>query len=239
MSEQPTILRTLEAGVLTLRLNRPAARNAINRQMRGELRSMLQDAAADPDTRVVVLAGDERAFCSGGDIKEMGGGAADSAAKLALAKQVVQLIADLPKPVVAAVRGHAAGAGFSLALACDFVVVDQTALFRSAFITRGLVPDMAGTYWLARQVGLYRAKDIALTGRPVTAQEAFDLGIAARLWSTPEFDEQLSRFSRSLADGPTLAFGLTKRLINRAFESDLGAALDAEALAQTIASSSE
>ena len=232
------VVTSLHDGVLTIQLNRPRARNAINREMRRLLRAILLDAGADESVRALVIAGDERAFCSGGDTKEMGNGGEDSSAKLLMSKHIVQLIADMPKPVVAGVGGHAAGAGFSLALACDFIVVDETAVFRSVFIDRALVPDMAGTYWLARQVGLMRAKDIALTGRPVDAQEAYALGIAVRLWPSATFATELAAFAGALAAGPVRALGMTKQLINHAFEKDLGAALDAEALAQAIASSS-
>lgn len=233
------VLSDLAGGVLTLTLNRPRARNAINRAMRSQLRQLLSAASIDPDVRVVVLTGDEVAFCAGGDFKEMGRGPADSAAKLAVAKQMVQTIADMPKPVVAAVRGHAAGAGFSLALACDFVVADETALFQSVFVRRALVPDMGLTFWLARQVGLQRAKEIALTGRRVDAREALALGLVARLWPAADFPAELATFTAALASSYTAAMGLTKRLLNRTFESDLSAVLDAESLAQTLASSSE
>jgi 2-(1,2-epoxy-1,2-dihydrophenyl)acetyl-CoA isomerase len=233
------VIRTLEAGVLTLQLNRPSARNAINRRMRLMLRDWLLEASLDPAARVVVLRGDARAFCAGGDVKEMGNGAADNAVKLALAKQIVQTIADLPKPVVAAVQGHAAGAGFSLALACDFVVVDESALFSAVFVARGLVPDLGASYSLVRQVGLHRAKDILLGARAVSAAEAFELGIAVRLWPASEFDDSLDQFARRLAELPAGAVGLTKRLLNRSYETDLSAALDAEMLAQFVAADSE
>lgn len=235
--EQPLALDTRD-GVLTIRLDRPRARNAINRVMRREMRDVLQEAAVDPEVRVVVLRGDERAFCAGGDIKEMGNGSTDNGIKLALAKQIVTCVADMPQPVVAVVRGHAAGAGFSLALACDLVVADETATFTAPFAARGLVPDMGGTYWLLRQVGLHRAKDILLTGRPVTAQEAADLGFVSRLWAAAELEERLVELTRSLAATSPTALGLTKRLLNRAFENDLSAALDAEQAAQIQAADS-
>lgn len=237
-AEPPAVRSDLDDGVLTLTLNRPRARNAINRDMRGQLRQLLSDGGVDPAVRVVVLTGEGVSFCAGGDVKEMGGGPADSAAKLAMAKQIVQSITDMPKPVVAAVRGHAVGAGFSLALACDFVVADDTATFQSVFIRRALVPDMGLAFWLARQVGLHRAKDLALTGRPMDAHEAFRLGLVARLWPAAEFADRLAAFSSELAASHTAAMGLTKRLLNRTFESDLAAVLDAESVAQALASSS-
>lgn len=235
LAEAP-LLTSHADGVLTIRLNRPRARNAINWEMRRLLRSALSEAAEDPEVAVVVLAGDDRAFCSGGDTKQMGRGQRDTLAKLDMAAVIVQTIATMPQPVVAAVRGHAAGAGFSLALACDLVVVDPSAVFTASFVERGLVPDMGGSFWLARQIGLHRAKDIFLSGRPVSAQEAFELGFAARLWPAETFDAELGALSAELAGRSTLAIGLLKRMLNRSFESNLLAALDAERLAQLAAS---
>jgi len=239
MADEPTLLSRASHGVLWLTLNRPHARNAINSDLRGRLRAALAEEATSPDVRVVVLQGDDRAFCAGGDVKEMGGGPAAALGRLEQGREVVERIARLPKPVVAAVRGHASGAGFSLALACDLVVADTTAVFRSVFVHRGLVPDMAGTYWLARQVGLHRAKEIVLTGRAVTAAEAHELGVVARLWEPADFDAGLGALARQLASGPTVAYGASKRLLNSTFETGLAAQLDAEALSQAYASGSE
>lgn len=235
---QDPLLSSSSGGVLTLRLNRPHARNAINRELRRMLRDALQDAAIDPAVRVIVLRGDQQAFCAGGDIKEMGKGPADNVVKLGLAKQIVQSIADMEKPVVAVVRGHAAGAGFGFALACDLVVADETAVFSATFVERGLVPDMGSGHWLIRQVGLHRAKDILLTGRRIDAQEALELGLVSRLWRSEELEERLAELAGKLVTAPPAALGLTKRALNRAFETDLGAALDTELVSQLVAAES-
>lgn len=236
---QSPLLMKWQGGILWLTLNRPAARNAINRELRHLLRSCLAVEAAAPDVRAVVIQGDERAFCSGGDIKEMGGGPVAVTQKLDEGRAIVEGIARLPKPVVAAVRGHASGAGFSLAMACDVIVADHTATFRSVFVKRGLIPDLAGTYWLARQVGLYRAKDIIFTGRPVSATEAHHLGLVTHLWETSDFGRELQVLAADLASGPTVAFGVAKRLLNRTFETDLATALDLETLGQAHAAGTE
>lgn len=233
----PLLVRQ-EEGVLWLTLNRPHARNAINGELRGRLRECLASEAAAPDVRAVVIQGDERAFCSGGDIKEMGGGPGTTARKLDEGRAVVEGIARLPKPVIAAVRGHASGAGFSIAMACDMIVADETAVFRSVFAQRGLIPDLAGTYWLARQVGLYRAKDIVFSARAVGAAEAHDLGLVTRLWPAFEFEVELRALANGLAQGPTVAYGVAKRLLNRTFETDLATALELEALGQSVTASS-
>jgi 2-(1,2-epoxy-1,2-dihydrophenyl)acetyl-CoA isomerase len=233
------LLVELSEGVLWLTLNRPEARNAINHELRGRLRECLTAEAASPDVRAVVIQGDEQAFCSGGDMKEMGGGPSTVARKLDEGRAIVESISRLPKPVVAAVRGHASGAGFSLAMACDMIVADDTAEFRSVFVKRGLIPDLAGTYWLARQVGLFRAKDIIFSGRAVSATEAHELGLVTRLWTAADFDRELRALSLGLAQGPTIAYGVAKRLLNRTFETDLSTALDLESLGQSVTSGSE
>jgi 2-(1,2-epoxy-1,2-dihydrophenyl)acetyl-CoA isomerase len=236
-AEQP-LLASVEREVLTLQLNRPRARNAINRVLRVQLRDALQAAAVDDAIRVVVLRGDERSFCAGGDIKEMGNGPADNAMKLGLAKQIVQAIADMPKPVVAVVRGHAAGAGFSTALACDFVVADESARFHASFVDRGLVPDMGASYWLVRQVGLHRAKAILLTGRVLTGQDGLELGFVSHVWPKGDLESRLHELTSALAAASPTALGLTKRMLNRAFETDLSASLDTELVSQLLAADS-
>ena len=233
--EPALLVSTSASGVTRLQLNRPRARNAINWALRRHLRAALEEASLDDAVRVVVLSGDDHAFCSGGDVKEMGNGPGDTSAKLHLAATINHLIADMNKPVVSEVRGFAAGAGVGLAMACDFVLVDDTAVFEPAFVSRGLAPDMGTSYWLARQVGLHRAKEILLTGRRVDADEVQVLGIAARRWSPTDFRREADAFVELLAASPV---GLTKRLLNRVFETDLATALDLERLSQLQASAS-
>lgn len=237
--DEAPLLVERRAGVLNLQLNRPQARNAINWELRRSLSTTLRQAASDVDVRVIVLRGDQRAFCAGGDTKEMGGGRADDLAKLAMAKQVVTTIADMPQPVVAVVRGHAAGAGFSLALACDLVLADGSALFSAPFLERGLVPDMGASSWLVRHAGLMRAKEILLTGRRVDSTEAYELGIVSRLCTAEELDEVAERVATELASRSPTALGLTKRLLNQAPTRDLASALDDEQTSQALAAGTD
>lgn len=211
----------------------------MNHELRGQLMSSLAVEAADPSVRVVVIRGGASSFCAGGDIKEMGGEPAVVARKLREGRAIVESISQLPKPVIAAVQGYASGAGFSIALACDLIVADETAVFQSVFVHRGLIPDLGGTYWLARQVGLFRAKQIILSGREVSAQEASDLGLVSHLWTSDQFAEELRGLAFTLANGPTVAYGLAKRLLNRTFETDMSTALELEALGQSVTSSSQ
>lgn len=228
----PALLVSEENGVLWLTLNRPAARNAINHELRGLLLKAVLGRAQDPEIRVVVIQGDQSAFCSGGDIKEMGVDKSIVAMKLREGSAIIEGIANLAKPVIAGVRGHASGAGFSLAMACDHIVAQDDATFTSIFSKRGLIPDLSGTFWLARQVGLYRAKDIIFSARPVDAKEAHSLGLVTTLTTPDNYDAELKKIVTRYASGPTLAYGLAKRLLNRTFESDLSTALEREGLSQ-------
>lgn len=233
----PLLVRQTE-GVLWLTLNRPQARNAMNDEVRALLLHHL-GAAAAADVRAVVIKGDERAFSAGADVNEMDGDPGTIARMLEEGRAIVDGIARLPKPVIAAVRGHAAGSGFSIAMACDIIVADETAVFHSSFAKLGLIPDWAATYWLARQVGLYRAKEIIFSARPVSAGEARELGLVSWLWPAAEFDAELRRLAHELASGPTLALGIAKRLLNRTFETDLTTAIELENLGQLVAISSQ
>lgn len=231
-SESSALLVTEADGVLWLTLNRPEARNAINHDLRRLLLKAITETAQDPKIRAVVIQGDEKAFCSGGDVKEMGVDKSIVAMKLREGSAIIEGIANLAKPVIAGVRGHASGAGFSLAMACDHIVAQDDATFTSVFSKRGLIPDLSGTFWLARQVGLYRAKDIVFSARPVSAVEAHSLGLVTTLTSAKDYPSELAKVVKRFATGPTLAFGLAKRLLNHTFESDLATALERERLSQ-------
>lgn len=231
---------TTTNGVMYLTLNRPESLNAINGEMRNLLYYSLIEAEDEQSVRCVVISGKGRAFCSGGDVKEMGDGRAlTSVRKLSRSKQVIESIANLSKPVIAGINGVAVGAGLNLALACDIIVANEEAQFSEVFSQRGLIPDMGGTYFLARQVGLYRAKELVFSGRTFSAEEAKDLGILAYVWPSETFASQLSQYADDIANSPTVALGLAKRMINRSFETDLATALELESFAQGIAGTTE
>ena len=229
----PVLLVSEVNGVLWLTINRPGARNAINGELSDALLEAITVTAQDPKIRVVVIQGDENAFCAGGDIKEMGGDRATLAKKLRQATLIASGIANIAKPVVAGVRGYASGAGFSLATACDHIVAQDDATFTSVFSKRGLVPDFSGTFWLARQVGLHRAKDIVFSARPVGAVEAHNLGLVTTLTTADSYQAELNAVVNRFATGPTLSYGLAKRLLNHTFENDLAKALELEGLSQS------
>lgn len=218
---EPGLLVSSDAGVMTLRFNRPRQRNAFDWPVRHLLIDALGRAAVDTGIRVVVLAGDRVAFSSGGDLGEMAPGAADTPDKLAAGLTITELISTMPKPVVAAVQGHAAGAALGIALACDLVYAADNALFSPSFALIGLSTDLSTSYWLPRALGLPRAKDILLSGRPLDAAAAFDAGIVSAVWPVDEFEERLAERIAELAAGPTRAYGAMKRLTNNSYSRTL------------------
>jgi 2-(1,2-epoxy-1,2-dihydrophenyl)acetyl-CoA isomerase len=222
-------------GVLRLRLDGEETLNALDDGVKDELLSALARIPSDDETRVVMITGTGRAFCAGGDVRTMGERTAvQTVDVLAKGRQITEGLVSLRKPVVAAVNGLASGAGFNVALACDIVLAHESAWFQQSFARVGLVPDMGGTYFLAHQVGLYRAKEMLLTGRRVRSQEALELGFVSRVYGD-DFEEQSLAFCSELARGATQALGLTKLLTNRAVEGSLQTALDQESLGQAVA----
>lgn len=237
-ADQPGLLVERRDGTLWLQFNRPRARNAFDWPVRHLLIDALSQAASDPDVRAVVLRGDHVAFSAGGDIGEMTPGAPDTADKLAAGARIVQLIATMPVPVIAAVQGHAAGAGFSLAMACDLIFAADNALFSPSFALIGLSTDLAASYWLPRAVGLPRAKDILLSGRALDAQAASELGLVSAVWPLAEFEDRLAERVDEIAAGPSRAYGSIKRLLNSSFSRTLQEQLDAEIVDQVALVSS-
>jgi 2-(1,2-epoxy-1,2-dihydrophenyl)acetyl-CoA isomerase len=221
-------------------LNRPTKLNGMTPEMKQYLVAAFDEASRDRNVRCVVLSGRGRAFSAGGDIRTMEAelSPGDAIAQASANAQVAPALARLAKPVIAAVNGLAVGSGFSLALACDILVARQDAWFSQQFRHRGLVPDSGSTFLLARQVGLYRAKEMVFTGRRVTASEAYDLGIVSHVWPAADFVENVKSYALSLAEGPTVAIGLAKRLLSDAFETSLASAIEREAIAQYAASMS-
>jgi 2-(1,2-epoxy-1,2-dihydrophenyl)acetyl-CoA isomerase len=234
------LLSDLRDGVLTLTLNRPEVRNALDDATKHKLVEELAAAQTDDGVRAIVLRGADRTFCSGGDIRRMGTRTAvGGALRLLGGRRLIDGLVEIPKPVIAAVEGHAAGAGFSMALACDLIVAAESADFRLAFISRGLAPDTAATWFLTRQIGERRTKDLAFTGRPVSAAEAFTLGIAQEVWPDDEFDARLRGYAAQVAAGPTSALGITKRIVQRAADSDRATVWDLESLGAAVAATTD
>ena len=234
-----TLLIETDAGVTTLTLNRPDSLNALDAGLRRALQAALKDVARDAGVRAVVITGAGRAFCAGADLR---GGSAEREFRRVLAAEynpLIEAIRGLPKPVIASVNGVAAGAGMSLALAADLVVAAEDARFVPAFGRIGLVPDSGLTRTLVRALGRHRATEVLLGERQLGADDAE----AARLVAAVVPGERLADVTRELAQrlaaGPTIAIGLTKRLVNAAEDDDLTASLETEAALQDLAGRTE
>lgn len=228
--------RRLEGGVLTLTLARPEARNALNLSLIKALGAALHEAEGDGAVRCLVLTGKGRAFCAGGDIKEMRNRAGRAVATKERLQQGLNRIArsifEMEKPVVAKVNGDAAGAGFGLVLACDLAYAADSAAFHASFIRMGLIPDVGGSFTLPRRVGLQRAKEILFLGKTLSASEAETLGLVNRVMPADELDAYVDEIVGMLAAAPTKTIGLAKRAMHRALASTFDEALEHEAYAQ-------
>jgi 2-(1,2-epoxy-1,2-dihydrophenyl)acetyl-CoA isomerase len=242
MATRDTLQVTRQDGVCTIRLNRPEALNALNATMVDELDAVLRALRVDEETRAVVLTGAGGAFCAGGDVRGMAEAgqrpAHEARAGMALAHRLVTGLRDLQQPVIAAVDGVAYGAGFSLVLLADIVLVSDRARLCMAFQRIGLVPDTAALFTLPRIVGLQRAKELMLSAREVLAPEAKDLGIAMEVCPAAALQERAQSIARSLCGGSPVALALTKRALDNSLQSDLAGMLEMEAAAQGIARAS-
>jgi 2-(1,2-epoxy-1,2-dihydrophenyl)acetyl-CoA isomerase len=221
-------------GVLRMRMNGPDTLNSLDEDFKSMLVDALRAAAVDRDTRVVLITGAGRAFCAGGDVRGMGTRTpAETNDLLTFSRQITEGIANMQKPVIAAVNGLASGAGFNLALVADIILAAPKAWFQQSFVRMGLMPDMGGTYLLGQAIGLSRAKAALLTERRFTAEEGRDLGFVAEIIDG-DFDATVVDYCAVLAAKPPLALGLTKLLANRGVDGSLSEALDREALAQGL-----
>lgn len=231
------ILSQLEAGVLTLTLNRPTVFNSFNRTMALQLQAELQRAATDDAIRAVVLTGEGKAFCAGQDLAEAidPNGPALQQIVAEHYNPIILQIRSLEKPVIAAVNGVAAGAGANIALACDIVFAKESAAFIQAFSKIGLIPDSGGTFMLPRLVGLQKAMALMMTGEKVTAIEAEKMNMIYKALSDNEFEEAVEKFAAQLAQMPTKGLGLTKKAMNQSFDQTLEAQLKTEEILQTEA----
>jgi 2-(1,2-epoxy-1,2-dihydrophenyl)acetyl-CoA isomerase len=234
---QPTdiLRRELAGGILTLTLNRPDALNALTSELRALLRDALASARRDPEVRTVVITGAGRAFCAGADLRA-GSSERDFRARLTGEyNPLIRAVRDLPKPVITAVNGVAAGAGASLALAGDIVLAAEAARFVPAFYRIGLVPDSGLARTLVRGLGRHRALKILVGDEALSASDAADLGIVAEIVPADDLPAATVRWAERLAAGPTIAFGYTKRLLNAAEDDDLARSLEREAGLQELA----
>lgn len=235
----------VDDGVATLTLNRPEARNALSLEMRREIDSVLPvlKAQAGESIRALILTGAGANFCAGGDVKAMHGRREDTSAfagrdRLREAHNRLTDLLNLEMPVIVAVDGAAAGAGFNLALVGDFVLASERAFFVQSFVRIGLVPDWNGFHLLPRLIGLSKARELMLTGRRVSAQEALSLGFVHSVHAPERLMPEARRMARRFLNAPTRAIGLSKMMLNQSFHLDARALLELEAFAQSTARSS-
>ncbi len=230
-----------ENSVVTVTINQPEKKNAINSAMWDGLTEIFREIASRADDRVVVVTGAGNDFCSGADLSGRGGnagaGAQNQVHHLAAMRRVNDAciaLQRLPQPTIAKVRGVAVGAGCNLALGCDLVVASSTARFSEIFARRGLSLDFGGSWLLPRRVGMHRAKELALLAEIVGAKDALDMGLVNRVLPDGEVDAFVDDWARKLAAGPPIALAQSKRLLNNSLNVTLEEALDDEAAAQTI-----
>jgi 2-(1,2-epoxy-1,2-dihydrophenyl)acetyl-CoA isomerase len=236
----PTLLTSRDGAVLTLTLNRPEAYNAFTRELHAELHAALTGEASEPAVRVVVITGAGKAFCSGQDIREfreLPGSIADALDQTYHPN--VRAIRELEKPVLAVVNGVAAGAGLSLACACDVRVASEAASFVPGFVGIGLVPDAGGTWFLHRLLGFARAFEWMSTNRKLSAEEALLWGLVSEVVPAGTFEERVRELAGVWAAMPTRAVAGTKRLFNAAYDSSLEQQLAREAEAQDAATQTD
>jgi len=230
----------LEDGVATVTFSRPRKLNALTFDVYADLRDLLGELPHRGDVRVLLLTGEGRGFCSGGDVEEIigelqGMSAAELLEFTRMSGAVVKAMRDAPIPIVAAVNGIAAGAGAVLALAADFRLVAESTKFSFLFTKVGLAgADMGAAYLLPRLVGLGRATELLILGGEVRAARAVEIGLAAGVISDDKLADAAGELARQLAQGPSLAYATTKVLLTRELDVDLGSAIEMEALAQAL-----
>jgi 2-(1,2-epoxy-1,2-dihydrophenyl)acetyl-CoA isomerase len=236
MSQPPSLLLQADHGPLrVLSINRPERRNALSAELCFAFESAASLAAEDDAVRAVLVRGEGGTFCVGGDVKAMAEGAG---AELTVEQRVVMLrkrmevsrtLYQMAKPTVAAIAGAAAGAGLSIALACDFRVAARSAKFTTAFAKVGLSGDFGGTWFITQIVGSAKARELYLMPRTLSADEALALGLVTKVVDDEDFEAEALAFARALAEGPSVTLGYMKRNLNHAVTLPLEAALDLEA----------
>jgi 2-(1,2-epoxy-1,2-dihydrophenyl)acetyl-CoA isomerase len=239
-----SILISLEADVQIITLNRPETLNAFTPEMHKELRVALEQALDEPAIRALLLTGAGRGFCSGQDLSErrVEPGAAPIDLSVSLGSHynpLVRRMRELPKPIVCAVNGVAAGAGANIALACDIVVAARSARFVQSFARLGLVPDSGGTYFLPRLAGAARAMGLALLAEPLGAEDAERWGLIWKVFDDDKLMAEAGAIARKLAAGPAKGYGLIKRALYASEHNSLDAQLDLERDLQREAGFSE
>lgn len=231
MSEMVLVERN--SGVATIRMNRPERMNPYDPEMGKALLSAASEAFVDPSVRCIVLTGTGKAFSVGGDVEFLGTFREEGERKLfdhtvLLLQTLIASVRKAPKPVIAAVNGVAAGAGFSMALACDVAIAAESARFTIGYQNIGLSPDGGMTFFLARALGTQRAMEMTLFSKVLSAAQAAEWGLVQKVIPDADFSAQIAAIAAQIAAGPTLAYAKTKELYNRALSQPLETQLEEE-----------
>ncbi len=236
------ILKNITNNIATLTLNRPEVFNSFNREMALLLQKELDACEKNSEVRAIVITGSGKAFCAGQDLKEVTSPELNPGFKKILEEHynpIISRIRNIEKPIIGAINGVAAGAGANIALACDVVIASENASFIQAFSKIGLVPDSAGTFFLPRLIGFQKASALMMLGDKVSAEEAEKLGMVYKVISSENFMEEVNNIANTLANMPTKALGLTKRLLNNSMQNSLEEQLNLESKLQIEAAQSE
>lgn len=236
-----SILLNIKNNIAFVTLNRADVFNSFNREMALSLQTILDQCEADDSVRAIVLTGAGKAFCAGQDLKEVTSAELNPGFKAILEEHynpIISRLRSIEKPIIAAVNGVAAGAGANIALACDIVVANENAAFIQAFSKIGLVPDSAGTFFLPRLIGMQKATALMMLGDKVGAKEAVELGMIYKSFPAEQFEEEVNKLAETMANMPTLALGLTKRLLNKSLTNSLEEQLAMESKLQIQAAES-
>jgi 2-(1,2-epoxy-1,2-dihydrophenyl)acetyl-CoA isomerase len=241
MSSYKFILIRYDNGVATISLNRPEVYNALNDEITYELQDAFKSVAKDDAVRAVVLTGEGKAFCSGQDLKAASGQEKRSFLD-SLHKRynpIIRAMRNLPKPIICRLNGVAAGAGCSLALACDIIVASEEAMLIEVFINIGLVPDSGSSYFLPRAIGMPKAFELCSMGSRVKAREAAELGLINKAVTADQLDAAVKEYANYYAQAPTKSIGLIKKMLQKSATATLEDMLEYEAYAQEIAGNSQ
>jgi 2-(1,2-epoxy-1,2-dihydrophenyl)acetyl-CoA isomerase len=242
MESFKTILTELNEGIFTITLNRPEVYNAFNEQMTTDLQNAFKEAAKNDEIRCVVITGTGKAFCSGQDLKDAPSGGGKRSLRDSLERRynpLIRAMRNLPKPIIAAINGVAAGAGCSLVLASDYRICVDSAKLIEVFIRIGLVPDSGSSWFLVHNIGIAKAFELAALGEDVTAQKALEIGLVNAVVSADTLMEEAMKTANKFASGPTKAYGYIKKMLDRSASTSLDEALDYEVYMQEAAGRTE
>ncbi|MGG5254191.1 enoyl-CoA hydratase/isomerase family protein [Neobacillus sp. SM06] len=224
-----------KGSILHLLLNRPDRLNAFSPEMISGIINGLKEARTDEGIRVIVLSGAGRSFCAGGDVKTMGqSGSIQVYEHIGRLNECILSMKATEKPIIAAVHGFAAGAGFNLALACDLILAAEDSKFAMSFSQVGLISDGGGSYFLPRLIGSHLAKEMFFSATPVPARRLYELGVINHLVPSENLMEETMKLATGIANGPGKALGMMKKIIDHSFTASLDEILEQERITQTM-----